>query len=596
MMRQLPDHPSPMERAGERGIALIWAILVMIVVLGTIVVSVGMTLVRTDETRAGANRTRSNQWTQAAADDIAQRLQSREIGFDLAAAPSAALDGRDLTINVPTTGAMSGLMTPTATFPNGGSGQARRLTFTEGGTTHTGWYQVLPPTGTATPWRALYRRCDGSLCAGTPGDQGAIEFLVRAWEDGARPQPVTARLTYRHASFSRFSLLSDDRLQIGGLGSVTLGAYVHSNNARNQPVAIKLDAGTNLGQTRNITSTVGAIQVGGGVPCGSKCVANVRDVVEFGAGARAMDRNNQLAATSTPIAYSAQGVATTISNSLNSGAVNFPTIGRVAPAVLVYWVNLDGCGDGVQWGTMRYKLREDTGGIPQIDDSVAPVFASTNGCIPVAEGGGTILFNGDVIVRGLRQSRRPVTIMARRTAATTPTVSLDVDGDLVLDSSKMTAPASIFLFQTANNAGVGSASAMAPTGIVAEGGIYLPSHAMLPGQPNNAMRVLNVAAMAVGSEVSYGPSIISVAADGVSTGVGLLPSEARLLGYGYGTSLQWVGSIASRRPAVFRYGTSASYLGYGQRSLTYPPELLWNPPPGFPSDRDWHLADYREFR
>ena len=582
-------------RQDEHGIALIWAILVMIVVMGIIVVSVGMTLVRTDETRAGANRTRSNQWTQAAADDLAQRLQSREIGYDLATAPTAALDGRDLPIAVPTTGS-SALQTPAASFANGPSTQARRLTFTQGGTTHTGWYQVLPPTGTATPWRAMFRRCDGAvsnICAGSPGDQGAIEFLVRAWEDGARAQPVTARLTFRHASFSRFSLLSDDRLQIGGLGNVTLGAYVHSNNARNQPVAIKMDPGTNLAQTRNITSTIGAIQVNG-VNCAGKCVANVRDVVEFGSGSRAMDRNNQLAGRTTPINYTGAGVAHQI-----GGLPMNQTV------VYVFWVNLaaPACGDGIQYGRASYRLRQDTGGVPQIDDMYGPSNFTTAGCLPIAEGGGTVLFNGDVIVRGLRTSRHPVTIMAKRTPTTINTVLLDIDGDgIATDPSRMTAPASIFLLQTSNNAGVGSQSPQAPVGLVAEGGIYLPSHAMranplVGGLGENAnMRVLNVAAMAVGSEVSYGPTIVSVAADGVTAGVGLLPAEARALNYGYGASLEWVGSIASRRPAVFRYGAGGSYLGYGARTLTYPSELLWNPPPGFPSDRDWHLADYREFR
>lgn len=579
----------------ESGIALIWAILVMIVVMGTIAVSAIMTLVRTDETRDGANRTRSNQWTQAAADDIAQRLQSREIGFDLAFAPTAAHDGRDLTINLPTTGTSSALATPATSFPNAGSTKARRLTFTQGGITHTGWYQVLPPVGTTTPWRAVFRRCDGTICAGTPGDQGAIEFLVRAWEDGARPQPVTARLTFRHASFSRFSLLSDDRLQIGGLGQVTLGAYVHTNNARNSSVAIRLTKGTDLRSTRKITSTIGSIKVSG-VGCGKKCVANVRDVVEFGSGARAMARTEQLATRTSPIAYSSLGVAVNRKANLSSTQIYFPALGRVAPSVRVFWVNLAGCGDRLQWGTMQYKLREDTGGVPQIDDKVAPINAVSGGCMTVAETGGSFLFNGDVVVRGMRTSRRPVTILARRTAATTPTVRIDSDGNGTYESSRMTAPASIFLLQTSNNAGIGSTSAMAPVGLVAEGGIYLPSHAMRSGQVNYDMRVINVAAMAVGSEVSYGPSILSVAADGVIDGVGLIPKQARNLGYGWGRSLEWVGSIASRRPAVFRYGAGSQYLGYGRRTLSYPSPLLWNPPPGFPSDRDWHLADYREFR
>jgi hypothetical protein len=204
------------------------------------------------------------------------------------------------------------------------------------------------------------------------------------------------------------------------------------------------------------------------------------------------------------------------------------------------------------------------------------------------------MFNGDVIVRGTRQSRRPVTIQARRTAATVPTVGLDTNGDTVLETSRMTAPASIFLLQTANGAGVGSASPMAPVGLVAEGGVYLPSHAMRT--LNNNMIVRNVAAMAEGSEVSYGPAIISIAGENGEPGLGVTPLAARALGYGYGANLTWTGAIASRRSSVFRYGAGADYLGYGQRSLSYPAELLWNPPPGFPSDRDWHLADYREFR
>ena len=28
---------------------------------------------------------------------------------------------------------------------------------------------------------------------------------------------------------------------------------------------------------------------------------------------------------------------------------------------------------------------------------------------------------------------------------------------------------------------------------------------------------------------------------------------------------------------------------------TYPADLLWNPPQGYPTDRDWHLTDYKEF-
>lgn len=553
----------------EAAIALVWAILVMLVVTSTIIVSVGMSLLRSDETRDDANRTRSSLWTQAAADDLVQRLQSGEIGYDLAAAPSPTVD-TPLVVRPPATAPAAGR----SRFANGGTTVAKRITFTQLGRTYTGWYQVLPLPGTAVPWRAAYRRSPLQ-----PHLQGSIEMVVRVWEDGMRAEPATARLTFRHASFSRFSILSDDKLVIGGsLGIVGLGGYVHSNNARGLGTAITLSTGVALAGVRKITTTTGAIS--GSCPSGT-CVRDVRDVVEFGSASRAFDRIRQQAAVNTPIDYDGLGVSRYMTG-LAGGANAMPT----------WWVDLAACGDGIMIGRGSFPLRDDTVGVPALDDASAPALGG-GGCFPVAEGGGAVLFDGDVLVRGLRSSTRPVTIMAQRVNPLP--VRLDADGDGAKDDiARVTMPASVYMAQTSNGAGFGSANAGFPVGLVAEGGVYLPSYAMR--SVNDRMYVRNVAAMAMGSEVSYGPSIIAVAAETNEPGLGLLPSAARNLGYGYGTLLDWQGSIASRRPAVFRYGTGATYLGYGQRQLKYPQQLLWNPPPAFPSDRDWHVGDVQEYR
>ncbi|MCW2923871.1 MAG: hypothetical protein JWM98_1275 [Thermoleophilia bacterium] len=560
---------------GEAGVALIWAILVMIVVFGTIAVAVGMTLTRVDETRSGANKTRAGFWTQAASDDLAQRLQSREIGYLVSGAGVG-----DQTWTVPTTGNVT---PPGRTFSNGGSTAARRMSVTDGsGVVHTGWYQVLPAATGGTPWQARYVRDPAR-----PDAQGSVEVIVRAWEEGLRAEPVTARLTFRHASFSRFSLLSDDKMRLGGVGNVTPRGYVHTNNARNAANAITIEAGADFSNTRRVTTSSGAIN-GIGL-CGGKCVANVSDIVEFGAASRSMDRVRQLAASSTPIAYAAQGVARTWST------MGGPLAANVAPDQIPVWiVDLASCGDGVGVGQARWPVRQDLVGVPEIDDKVAPTPVGGISCYPVATGGGAILLNGDVIVRGNRTSTHSVTVYAKREGAPID-VPMDVDGDPTtpFTPARVTAPASVYLLQSGGP--VGSTSPLAPVGIVAEGGVYLPSYAM--AGPNRVMSVQNVAAMAMGSEVSYGPSIISIAADSSEVGLGLSPAEATLAGYGSGQSLTWNGAIASRRQVTFRYGKpgGGNWLGYATRNLTYPMQMIWNPPPSFPTDRDWHLADYREF-
>lgn len=577
----------------ESGIALIWAILVMLVVFGTVAVAVNMTLVRTDETKDNANRTRSNMWAQAAADDLVQRLQSREIGFDLETEVGPNTNQLFVITPPTTTPSLSyGASRPSARFPNPTSTVAKEMTFTQNGTVYRGWYQVMPIPGvTANPWRGVFRRAAGSDL--NAAAQGSVEMLVRAWEEGPRAEPVVARLTFRHASLSRFSLLSDDRMNIGGLGAVQPGGYVHTNNARGAATAITIDTTAILNNAVKITTTQGAITPN--PQCAGKCVANVRDVVEFGAAARAFDRTRQLSTSTVPYVggtYASRGIAHYVAGPLQTGLTTMPS----------WWADIAGAGcaaGSVAYGRATWTLRLDTVGVPMLNDLIQPTMGPRTGCLAIAEGGGAALFNGDVIVVGQRPGNRPVTIMAQR--ITSFNVLQDVDGIPGNESTTVTMPASIYLWDVTNGAlALGSTSDFNPVGLVAEGGIYFPSFRL--GNGNRPFDVTNVAAMAMGSEVSYGPAIISIAAEAGQPGLGLTPAAARAAGYGSGGRLRWTGSIASRRPITFRYGAAnnngcgGAYVGFCSRELTYPPNFIWNSPPGFPTDRDWHLADYKEFR
>jgi hypothetical protein len=271
----------------------------------------------------------------------------------------------------------------------------------------------------------------------------------------------------------------------------------------------------------------------------------------------------------------------------------------------VWIVDVGACGDGVGVLQGTVPLRDDTGGVATLDDNQPLTQTANLGCVGVSEGGGALLFNGDVYVRGNRSSLRSVTIMAQRRLQTPAASAVPGGNDLnvryntdaSLDGSietvRVTNPANIYLVQ--NGGPVGTTSAWASLGVVAEGGVYLPSYHMRNVNAN--MTVRNVSAMATGAEIAYGPSIISVASDGTTPGLGLPPATARQAPYNYGSAqnLSWTGSLASRRPITFRYGSAFAWLGYGTRTMAYPPELLWNPPQGYPTDRDWHLSDYKEF-
>ena len=558
-------------RPGERGVALIWAILVMLVVMG-LITAIGMTTLNSSrETRDATSRTRAVFWAEAAAKDLVARIDNGEIGPWVAATDAAG----NQYLGMPLT---TGFVTPSTTsFPVAGSplgSGALPLVNSVNGSTERGWYQVLSPVAAqARPWTGLH-----VLDPADPVSQGSIQFVVRAWNDTARAKATTVRVELRRGSIARFSMLSENEFTLGGLGTLNLAGAIHTNNAREASTAIELGANASLGNVTSISSTKGAITGCNGSP---KCKPDVGEVVPFGSGNRSIQKVERLAMMPGRCTTNAF-VACNLDSGVNAGIVSNSTM----PAWHVY---VNGAGGCVTVRTMSFPMRRDTGSYGMLDDRAGPATDndSLRSLCP-APGGGALLFNGDVVVTGVRPAGAPpVTIFARR-SATFPRRT--VNG---VANQAITAPASIYFLQAAGGS-IGAASAAQPLGLVAQGGVYAPGWAMRT--TNDVMRITNVAAMAVTGEIAYGPSIMAVAADGSAPGgLGILPDQARVLGYGYGRSFSFSGSLASSGRMVFRYGAdNAQYLGYGTRTISYVDALSWNPPPFYPADSDWHLADWTE--
>lgn len=558
---------------------MIWAIIIMIIILGLLVVISVSTLFNNRETRDSASRTRAVFWAEAAGKDIVARIDNAELGPWQQSQDAAG----NRILSFIAAGSPLGATVPTDTWFPVIAGQtdqrALPLTSTAGGTTQNGWYQILPPRAGAPAWTGLK-----IMDPAQPQSQGAIQFVIRAWNSGSNAQPVLVRIELRRNSLSRFSLLSEDRLTLGGIGSLMLGGSIHTNNSRNANIGIEVGTATNISSVDSITTTAGTI-----TGCSMVCKSNVGEVVSFGSASRAMRHVERIAT------IPGRCIANRFAGCALAWTGGQPPVDQIG----AWYVNLNSGGGCISVGRMMFPTRTDTGAYPSLDDRRGPLGNATgsqNYC--PAPGGGAMVLDGDVVVSGIRPPGAPaVTIMARRTSAFP---AARVNSSLVY--RPVTAPASIYLEQSASNAGIGALSAANPVGLVAQGGIYLPSWAMTNSNGgvrsgrNDVLVVRNVAGIAVAGEIAYSPSIQAIAADGTAPGgLGLNATSARLARYGYGSSFTYQGSLASGGRMVFRYGQAADYIGYGTRSISYVDSLAWNPPPWFPSDSDWHLADWTEY-
>lgn len=553
------------QRSSEAGIALLWAILIMLLVAGVITVMTATMSSNVNQTRENASRVRGEIWAKAAGEDLVNRVKRGEIGPFVTGYTSTG----DRILTMPASAATTVSSGATFKTPDG-STKAVRMKASSG--SEIGWYQVLPPNATVSQsWVGLYVRSSGR-----PDDQGAIEFVVRVWGSSAHPEPVIYRIQIRHATLARYSVLSDDPIDLAALGSISISGRVHTNNAANSATAITA-AGVNLSGAERITSTRGNISPG----CGH-CIPNIRDVVSFGSANTGMAVVSNLSTISG--GCGGAFVACRIGAPIAAPAGQMPS----------WLVDIA----GTRCVTVRqanFFMRTDLGAYPMIDDRRPPASFGARSSYCPAAGGGAMILDGDIVVRGMRTGTNtpPVTVMARRTAAFPKVVVTDYQSKVIATNVPVTAPASAYLLQTANGAGVGSSSDLAPVGIVGEGGVYLPSYAMRT--VNNTMNLTNVALMAGNGEIAFGPSILAIASDGaVGAGGGMEPGAARAAGYGYGTQLNIVGALATRRQTIFRYGASGSFLGYGNRRIGYPKNLTWNAPPFYPSFQDWHVSSMKE--
>lgn len=556
----------------ERGVALIWALLIMIIVLAIISGLAAIALNSSRDTRDANSRTRATFWAQAAAEDLSTRIVNGEVG-PWVSSTSAAGQFLSMPLTSPVTPSLTTFTVPGASGAR--SRGALPLTTTAGGVTQRGWYQVLDPGSAARnqPWTGLR-----NLNTTDYTNRGSIVFVVRAWADTRNARPVVVRLVLRRDSLARFNILTEAPLVLGGssggLQSWSAMGRIHTNNTANANPAVQV-TGAVPANVSSVSSTSGAIS-----GCSSsKCHANVGDVVPFSSS------SDRAFATVQRVA-SMSGRCSTSSFAACSFTAGTVAAGYPVDQMPVWRVLLSGGSNCVTVQRTAMQLRTDVGSYPLLNDRLGfqqPLTTVGNYC--PAAGGGALLFDGDVFVGGQRAaSNTPLTILARRTAAFPSRTVMGA-------SVKTVAPASIWPLQTASNGGVGSAGTLSAVGLVAEGGVYFPSFAMTG--VNDTLRLSNVAAMAASGSISYGPSIQAVASSG-QQGLGVSAASARAMGYGYGTLLSMSGSFASAGQMIERYG-AGTYLGYGSRQLNVSQALDWYSPPWYPTDNDWHLADWTEF-
>lgn len=548
----------------ESGVAMLWMIMVGVLVAIVVAGSFTSFMARKDAVTDAQSVVRAGTWSQAAFEDIGTRLDTFQIG------PSVSAE--DTTTKDQTVCVFDGCpVTPSGvtTTPLGDAVKLNRGA-------QTGYYQVLAPKAGAPAWTGL-RIFDSTR----PADQGTFSFVVRAWESASVPRPVTHRVVFRQASLARFSILSDEKLDMREMGSLTAAGRIHSNNMANRDPGIYIPGGPQA-STESVSTREGRIVVSATSDCGSaKCVADSGDIISFNTATKAMliARNRGSSICPSPGAFSictfssAGGV---LGAGVNIGA------GMPVTTMPMWKVNIGATSITVT--RYPWAMRSDVGAVAAPDDRLGPNYQAvpmapiTVGVYTPATGGGVMLFDGDVVVTGYRPlGAPPITIMAERTTSfpnrTVGTVSVPTRQ-----------PASIYLEKSSG--AIGASSVIRPVGLVAQGGVYTPSYAM--SGINQNLLIRNVAIMAATESFSYGPAISSIADDPLNpAALSVSPASAAQMGYGQGNQLRFEGSIASAKFIRFRYGQVASPIGYKEREFSYVPSLAWNPPPLFPTDGKW---------
>jgi hypothetical protein len=409
-------------------------------------------------------------------------------------------------------------------------------------------------------------------------------------------------LTFGRESLSRYAVLSDAPITLDksvGAGSLTLpaGARLHSNNTSNSAYGVYMRGAVNHAAASRITTTRAssgsAVQTIGAPACpnGNKCYISGK-TVSFNSTYTMFNRISK-----------ADPSGTCPQNNVARYDARFRLCripaSRLFPSPAAGYMPMFEVSIGstcVQYRNTRYPLREDSLSYPIVDDSKPPVSYGAWTSLCPSAGGGALLFEGDVVLSGRRPANSPgVSIFARRpqnNASQRVQIRNAAGG---YSWSQVSEAASIYLRPTSVG-GSGAGQSAAPLGIVAEGGVYIPTHLATGG-----MTVSRTSLIAAGSGFSLGPSFQQVAGDtgivdqaGTEISAGGIDPCSPVSGLPSGGAFVFNGTMASRQVPFFNSVRGCS-RGFSSRSYLFDTELAWNPPPFFPSPSPWHLVDSRVF-
>jgi hypothetical protein len=574
-------------RCEEQGIALIFAIVMIVLIVGFLAVFTLSSTTARDERTTERGRMQSEVWASAAAAALAGRLERGELGYQMTSTVAGGRQGRIL---------QPFLAGAVQSHGTGSCGPSFPITTADGG---SGFYCVLPPVTGLPPGTGFL-----NLHAADP-ERGTVRFVVRTWGTQGAIRPLDVELKFGRESLSRYAVLSDAPIWLDkrvGTGSLVLpaGARLHSNNSSNAQYGIYMRGSVVHTNAARITTTRArsgrAVDNAAGAPAcpnGNKCYISGK-TVSFNSTYQAFNRVARADPAATCPLNNVARYASGFRMCRIPASLIFPaTVNGTMP---MFRVNVGtSC---VTYSYARYPLRTDSLSYPVVNDSVAPTLYGTGTSLCATNGGGTLLFEGDVIVTGRRPAGSPpITIMARRPQnINTQRVTIAGPGGTWV-TAQVAEAASIYVMP-ATFGGNGTGNTASPLGIVAEGGVFVPTHAA-----TGNFTVTKASLIAAGSSFSLGPSFQQIAGDtsltsGEETGNevaagGLNPCVATATEMPTGGTLSFSGTFASRGLPFLSYVNGTCARGYADRTYQFDMELGWNPPPFFPAPAPWHLVDSR---
>jgi hypothetical protein len=233
-------------RTSESGIALVFAIVMMVLILGFLAVFTLASTNSRDERITERGRMQSEVWADAAADAIAARLESGELGYHVTNVIAGGKRGRLL--HRPPVAPFAGT---SVSYGAGSCAPAYPISSGAGG---KGFYCLRAPVA-GQPQGTGFLNLEPS-----DPEHGTVTFVVRTWGSQGKSRPLDVELTFGRESLSRYAVLSDAPITLDksvGAGSLTLpaGARLHSNNTSNSAYGVYMRGAVNHAAASRITTT-----------------------------------------------------------------------------------------------------------------------------------------------------------------------------------------------------------------------------------------------------------------------------------------------------------------------------------------------------